>query len=77
MPGAGRDTRKEDETRDGGGRALAVAAATAHGPGGDAVAGDCGETHTMGSQNASPQYQLWFCQIGAWRLFTVDVHLPM
>ena len=31
----------------------------------------------MGSQKASPQYQPWFCQIDAWYLLTVDVHLPM
>ena len=31
----------------------------------------------MGSQNARPQYQPWFCQIDAWFLLTDDVHLPM
>ena len=31
----------------------------------------------MGSQNARPQYQLWFRQMWEWYLFTVDVHLPM
>jgi hypothetical protein len=31
----------------------------------------------MGSQKASPQYQPWVCQIDAWFLLTVDVHLPM